>query len=104
MFSQKPQLSGGNPDPENKEAVRKALMDLGSMLSTRKYVASDHVTIADICILASVTFLELFDNFSLAEFDDVEAWVEQLKKELTYYDSVNKGYEQCKQSFTNTSQ
>ncbi|XP_014663421.1 PREDICTED: glutathione S-transferase 1, isoform C-like [Priapulus caudatus] len=90
---QKPQLFGKTPAADAEEAVLAQLRHVDRMLSERKYLVSDHVTLADICVLSSVTFLECFGNFSIDQFENVSLWVDQLKRELRCYDVVNEGFE-----------
>lgn len=94
-----PQIMGNEPSNEGLEKAKSSLQLLDKLLDDRKYLVSDHPTIADLSLVCTVTFLETFDNFSLDDFANVQAWVEQLKKELTYYDQANEGFEQVKQMF-----
>lgn len=78
-----------NLDPEKEKKVKEALQLLDDALGNQGYVAGDHLTLADLSILASLSFAEVFD-YSIDDYKNVTQWKERLKKELPYYDEVNK--------------
>jgi glutathione S-transferase len=77
-----------NLDPEKEKKVKEALQLLDDSLAKHTYVAGDKLTLADLSILASLTFAEVFD-YDVSSYKNVKAWTDRLKKELPYYDEVN---------------
>ena len=71
-------------------AVTDALTLLEIFLINRHYVACDHLTIADLSILASVTLLEVAVEFDLTSYPNIWSWYNRLRGELPYYDPLTK--------------
>lgn len=67
-----------------------ALTLLEIFLINRNYVACDHLTIADLSILASVTLLEIAVEFDLTSYPNIWNWYNRLRSELPYYDPLTK--------------
>lgn len=65
------------PDDKRKQLVE-AFEFLNTFLECHSYVAGDHVTIADLSILASVSSL-YHAGFSLSPYKNVAAWYERMK-------------------------
>ena len=64
---------------------------LDTLIGQNKYVAGNELTIADLSILASTTFLGLKDYKDLENVPNVKEWYFRLQKELPYYEEVNGG-------------
>nr|XP_042905060.1 glutathione S-transferase 1-like isoform X2 [Parasteatoda tepidariorum] len=79
---------GKAEDPEKKEAFEKTLAFLEEFLSKTPYVAGDHLTVADLSILASLTFAELKD-FSYAAYPKITAWLNKMKSEVPDFKEIN---------------
>lgn len=75
---------------EKMVAVTDALTLLEIFLINRHYVACDHLTIADLSILASVTLLEVAVEFDLTSYPNIWSWYNRLRGELPYYDPLTK--------------
>ncbi|KAI7694299.1 hypothetical protein SSS_07737 [Sarcoptes scabiei] len=71
-------------------AVTDGLTLLEIFLINKNYVACNHLTIADISILASVTLLEIAVEFDLSTYPNIWQWINRLRSELSYYDSLTK--------------
>lgn len=71
-------------------AVTDALTLLEIFLINKNYVACDHLTIADLSILASVTLLEIAVEFDLTSYPNIWSWYNHLRNELPYYDPFTK--------------
>lgn len=71
-------------------AVTEALTLLEIFLINNNYLAGDHLTIADITILANVTFLEIAVEFDLTSYPNIWNWYNRLRAELPYYDPLTK--------------
>jgi len=86
-----PQLCDGSGSDLNlAETVRVCLQYLEEFLKPGPYVAGEHFTVADIAILASVTFLEI-KRYNFSAFPRIFAWLQRLKSELPYFDDCNIG-------------
>ena len=57
-------------------------------LINNDYVAGEHLTIADISILANVTMLEVTVEFKLSSYPNIWNWINRLRKELYYFDQL----------------
>ncbi|CAH1644200.1 unnamed protein product [Spodoptera littoralis] len=66
-------------EPELLEAVAEAYDFMEAFLSRTKYIAADHVTIADIGILAVMTSLEHILSVEPNKYPKTSAWLENLK-------------------------
>ena len=77
----------GNMTKEN--ALKTSLDYLDGFLKKSPYLTGDHVTIADLSILASITQMEGMD-YQLQGYKNLKTWVDRLKNELPYYDECNK--------------
>ena len=75
--------------PINEKKLKEALNLLDLSLSQHPYVAGDNLTLADLSILASLSFGEIFD-FDISEYKKVTEWSNRLKTQLPYYDEINK--------------
>jgi len=75
-------------DAEKDKIFRAKLAFLDGFLAKSKYVAGDQLTIADLSILASVTFISVMD-YDLSEFSNLTAWMKKLAEELPYNAEVN---------------
>ncbi|XP_013786297.1 glutathione S-transferase 1-like isoform X1 [Limulus polyphemus] len=79
---------GEEPDAGKERVLLEKLAFLEQFLTDYPYVAGENLTVADLSILASVTFLEAID-FTLSSFPKIEAWLQRLRKELPYYQERN---------------
>nr|AAM61894.1 glutathione S-transferase D10 [Anopheles gambiae] len=77
------------PTEEMQQRLKKALGLLESFVKERAFVASDHLTIADICLLSSVTLLTGI-KYDLAAFPGITAWVARVTGELPDYGEFHK--------------
>ncbi|KAH9412429.1 Glutathione S-transferase, N-terminal domain [Dermatophagoides pteronyssinus] len=71
-------------------AVTNALTLLEIFLINKHYVACEHLTIADISILANVTLLEISVEFDLSSYPNIWLWIQRLRNELPYYEWLTK--------------
>lgn len=84
-----PQIfAGARPDQEKLKALKEASAVLNEILAKSAYVAADHVTLADLSIVAGLGFAEAV-NVDFSQFAYVKEWKEKLEKELPYYKEVN---------------
>ena len=52
-------------------------------------MSGDHKTIADLSILASLSFIEILGDYNFREWKNVSFWMQKLKAELPYYKEIN---------------
>jgi len=84
-----PQIFKGQPaDPEKKEAFEKTLAFLEGFLTSTPYVAGDHLTLADLSIVASLTFASVKD-YSYDAFPKISDWLNKMKSEIPGYEEIN---------------
>ncbi|XP_067136272.1 glutathione S-transferase 1-like [Centruroides vittatus] len=84
-----PQIfTGAKPDEEKRKILKDSTAILDEILSKSQYTAADHVTLADLSILAGIGFAEVMD-IDFSEFKHIKNWKEKLEKELPYYKEVN---------------
>lgn len=72
--------------PENKiQNIEATFKFLETFLSGTKYLASNRLTIADICALATVSTIQIFYQINNVEYPNVVAWLSKLKS-CEFYD------------------
>jgi len=81
-------LAGEDADERKANTLKQSLEYLDQFLEDTRYVAGDHLTIADFSILGSISHLESMD-FRIKSYCNVYKWAERLKIELPYYEKVN---------------
>ncbi|KFM73999.1 Glutathione S-transferase 1, isoform C, partial [Stegodyphus mimosarum] len=85
-----PHLFQGKPaDPEKNEVFKKALGFLDQFLSKKDYVAGNNITLADLSIIASLSFAAELADYSFDEFPKVNAWYQKVKSEIPGYKEIN---------------
>ncbi|XP_049277312.1 glutathione S-transferase D5-like [Anopheles funestus] len=77
------------PTDEMVQKLKKALELLESFVKERSFAAADHLTIADICLLSSVTML-VGIKFELEPYPAIQAWVARVTGELPNYAEFHK--------------
>ena len=86
-------LKPANPQDETAlKVILKAIDDIPEIQSGG-YVAGDHMTLADISLLATLTFLECI-HYDVSNYKHVTSWIQRLKKEIPSYDDVNKCWDE----------
>lgn len=68
-------------DPEKFKKIEAAFDFLNTFLEGQKYVAGDHLTIADIAIITTVTTYIACD-FKIKHYSNVAKWYESVQKEI----------------------
>jgi len=75
-------------DEEKNKSLKQALTFLDGFLSASDYVAGSRLTIADLSILSTVTFLDVID-YDLSEYKNINKWQDKLSAELPYFNEIN---------------
>ncbi|GLV42299.1 Glutathione S transferase E6 [Carabus blaptoides fortunei] len=73
------------------DALIKGLVFLESFLENREWMAGDQLTIADLCIGASVSSMEALESLipvSLDKYPRLQGWMNRMKT-LPYYEEAN---------------
>ncbi|PNF22939.1 Glutathione S-transferase D7 [Cryptotermes secundus] len=79
---------GEAPKPEKLEKINEALGYLNLFLEGQDWVAGDNITIADICLVVSVSNSEAI-GADISVFPNLVAWYEKMKTELEDYEEIN---------------
>ncbi|XP_054159051.1 glutathione S-transferase 1-like [Oppia nitens] len=77
-------------DPEKGKKIREALQIMDQMLNNQPFLAGNEITLADLSVLASLSLAEVFDYDLIGEYKNVKRWSDGLKRDLPYYDEINK--------------
>ncbi|XP_058791252.1 glutathione S-transferase 1-like [Phymastichus coffea] len=84
-----PQMFGGAPaDPEKLKKCYESLDTLEKFLEGRSYVAADHMTVADLALVTSVSNFTIID-FDLTPYKNTLAWLDKIKAEAPNYEGTN---------------
>lgn len=65
------------------------LSTLNQHLDGREYIITHHITLADISILASLSFAEAC-CFDFSSYPAIDSWLGKVKGQIPCYDKVNK--------------
>merc|ERR1712116_104704 len=76
-------------DETAKNDFANAVGFLDTFLSQNKYAAGDHLTIADICLMASAATFEATDAHVFDKYPTIKNWMEACKSELVDYQETN---------------
>lgn len=87
--NQLPILSSKTLEPEKEVPFKEALVLLDKSLSGNQFVCGNHLTVADISLLASLSFAEAAEYDFTSGFPKIKEWLHRLKAELPYYAQVN---------------
>ncbi|GAB6020603.1 Glutathione S-transferase [Chamberlinius hualienensis] len=80
----------GEPAPVGAtEVFRDRVNTLERILTTKPYAAGDHLTLADISLISSLSIPATCD-FSYDKFPHVNKWMSKVISELPFYDEVTK--------------
>jgi glutathione S-transferase len=89
LLLQYPTVFYGQPqDPEKVKKLDESLGFLEQFLSKTKYVAADHLTIADFTLVASLAKIEAV-NHNLKQYPNVSNYLAKCKKEIKNHDEIN---------------
>lgn len=96
LFLQYPQIvAKQRPDVRKATIARHHLEYLDAILKKNDYVCGNWMTLADLSVLATITFLDVID-FPLSSFSNIDSWASRLKTELQYYKECNMGLSNLK--------
>ena len=83
---------------EQIEGLENGYGHLNNFLRDSKWVAGEHVTIADFSLIANVTSLDFLYPVDSQRFPNVSAWMKRAE-ELPYYDENREGLESFRVMF-----
>ncbi|KAK9874737.1 hypothetical protein WA026_005550 [Henosepilachna vigintioctopunctata] len=78
------------------DKLRDAYQVLNNFLANSKYAAGDHLTVADISLLASISTAEI-SGFNILDYENVAKWYDTVKATVPGYDEDAKNREGFKQ-------
>jgi glutathione S-transferase len=88
----KPVIFEGKPfDQDLEKAVLKCLTEMNAVMKKDgyNYLAGNHLTLADLSLIASVSHVCSIRNMDMKDFPEIKKWWEMLKEELSYYKQIN---------------
>jgi len=81
-------MTGVDPPEDKVNALKNSLKVLDQLIGSNRYVTGDQLTIADLSLLATTTYLD-WGDYDLSEYANYKRWFNALKSELKYYQEVN---------------
>ncbi|KAH8382062.1 hypothetical protein KR009_001642, partial [Drosophila setifemur] len=91
-----PLFRTGQPGtPEDFKKIETAVGFLNTFLEGQDYVAGDHLTVADIAILATISTFEAVD-FDLSKYPNVDRWYKSAQKVTPGWDENVEGVQRLK--------
>ncbi|XP_052863606.1 glutathione S-transferase 1-like [Anopheles cruzii] len=94
-----PILIGGEGRAEDLKKVQDAVAVLERFLQESRWLAGEHITVADFTTAVTVAALDGTLNFDLTMYPNVVRWYEQCKQELVGYTEITKEAAQRTQGF-----
>ncbi|XP_049531893.1 glutathione S-transferase D5-like [Anopheles darlingi] len=94
-----PILIGGEGKPEDFKKVQEAVNVLERFLNESRWLAGEHLTVADFTTAVTVAALDGTLNFDFISYPNVLRWYEQCKRELIGYTEITKEAAQRTQEF-----
>ncbi|KAK7793912.1 hypothetical protein R5R35_007682 [Gryllus longicercus] len=88
----KPMLtSAKNPEQDKILALENSLRLLNLFLQDSKYAAGDHLTLADISLVTSISQLEPYGyKMDASKYNEVESWRERVVSAMPFYEEVSR--------------
>uniref|UniRef100_A0A182ILF0 glutathione transferase n=1 Tax=Anopheles atroparvus TaxID=41427 RepID=A0A182ILF0_ANOAO len=86
------------PTDEQMEKLKQAIDLLEGFVTERPYAAADQLTVADICLLGSVTGLEWLKH-DLQPYPHIRAWVSRVTAEIPDYAEFRKELEDATKAY-----
>jgi len=94
-----PQIFAKAPaDPEKLKKIEEAFEFLSTFLEGKKYTAADHLTVADISLVATVSSFEAA-GFDFSKYANVQRWYSLCKSNVPGYDINEAGIVEFKKFF-----
>merc|ERR1712045_1022756 len=87
-----PVFSGNEPDssPEKMDKFVEVMGWVNDFIKPTGYVAgTHHLTVADLCFVATYATIEACGKFDLAPYAETNAWFEKMKTEIPNYEKAN---------------
>ncbi|XP_053670916.1 glutathione S-transferase D5-like [Anopheles nili] len=86
------------PTEEQQEKLKQAIELLEQFVTERPYAAAAHLTVADICLLGTVTALGWL-KYDLEAYPHIKAWVARVTAELPDYADFRKDVDETTKAF-----
>jgi len=83
-------FGGPTPGPEKLEKFVEVMGWVNDFIKPTGYVAgTDHLTVADLCFVATYATIEACGKFDLTPYAETNAWFEKMKTEIPNYEKAN---------------
>ncbi|XP_042900875.1 glutathione S-transferase 1-1-like [Parasteatoda tepidariorum] len=76
-------------DPEKVKDFENTFKLLNGFLEKTAYVAGNHITIADFAIVANLSSIKFWLDYSFDKYPKISAWMAKMKKEVPSYVKIN---------------
>ncbi|XP_035773843.1 glutathione S-transferase 1-1-like [Anopheles albimanus] len=81
-------MQGQQLNPELVAKLDEALEFLEVFLDKTSFVAGDKLTVADLCILASITTIDVTVGHDLSKYQHIQRWYAQMKESVGGYQEI----------------
>jgi glutathione S-transferase len=96
-----PQIFAKQPaDAEKFKKMEEAMEFLNTFLAGQTYAAGDNLTVADLCLVATVSSYDVA-GFDLSKYENVKKWYAKCKETAPGYELNAAGAEEFKKYFAN---
>ncbi|CAG2104324.1 unnamed protein product [Medioppia subpectinata] len=85
---------------EKVEKLKTKLKLLDQLIGDKRYLTGEHLTIADLSLLAATSYPD-WNDFDLSDYPNYKRWYNTLKNELPYYQEINDLKEEWKTAIAN---
>lgn len=92
-------FQGKTADSEKKAAMIEKIGIVNTILGQQPYFAGDHLTVADLSLINTLTFPEFTYNFNFDAYPNIKKWMTKIKTELPFYEEVSKNGIEMLKSF-----
>ncbi|XP_064119720.1 glutathione S-transferase 1-like [Macrobrachium nipponense] len=82
-------FQGKEPDPANLEKVEEALKWLNDILKEYPWTAGNKMTVADFCLVATVSTMNASGVIDLQKYTRIDKWLQKCAKQMVGYNDVN---------------
>ncbi|XP_049531896.1 glutathione S-transferase 1-1-like [Anopheles darlingi] len=81
-------MQGQQLNPELVVKLDEALEFLEVFLEKTSFVAGDKLTVADLCVLASITTIDISVGHDISKYQQIQRWYAQLKESVGGYQEI----------------
>ncbi|KAJ8961966.1 hypothetical protein NQ317_004276 [Molorchus minor] len=81
-------FAGASYDPAKLEKINEAMDIFESLLANSPYAAGDHLTLADLSLVASISTWEIM-GYDLSPYKNIRSWYAKVKQTAPGYEEAN---------------